>query len=58
MWTLIFYVSMGWGTASTGGPAVIDNLPSQAACMTEGARVKTVIGSNADWYKCVEKVTK
>ena len=57
MWTLIFYISVGWGTAATGGPAVVDNLPSREACVAEGERVKRSI-DQTDWYKCIEKVTK
>jgi hypothetical protein len=53
MWTLIFYVSVGFGTASTGGPAVIDNFASLEKCELAGYAVKQDI-KQLDWFKCVK----
>jgi hypothetical protein len=53
MWTLIFYVSVGWTTAATGGPAVIDNFASLEKCEQAGQAVKQEI-KQTDWVKCVK----
>lgn len=55
MWTLIFYVSVGLGTASHGGPATIENFTTQATCETAGKQIKIDI-PQTDWYKCVRYV--
>lgn len=52
-WILVFYVSSGFGTASTGGPAVIDKFSSGAACVIAGEELKKELGGKLDWFKCV-----
>lgn len=54
MWTLIFFVSTGWGNAALGGPATLDNFTSASQCRAAGEQIKTVLESKLDWYKCVE----
>jgi hypothetical protein len=53
MWTLIFYVSVGFGNASHGGPAVIDNFASLEKCELAGLALKREI-KKTDWVKCVK----
>lgn len=32
VWVLVFYMSIGFGSGATGGPATIDGFTSQARC--------------------------
>lgn len=32
VWVLVFYMSTGFGSASTGGPGVIDGFTTKQAC--------------------------
>lgn len=52
-WTLVFYISTGIGSGSTGGPAVIDNFKSGASCVVAGTELKRELGIRLDWFKCV-----
>jgi len=51
-WALIFYMSVGWGTASTGCPAVIEGFSSYEKCMTANAVVRRE--KQYDWGVCVQ----
>lgn len=39
-WALIFYLSTGFATLATGGPAVIDGFKTKDACIITGERFK------------------
>lgn len=51
---LLIYISSGFGTGATGGPAMI-SMPSVQACHEMGAAMKKDLGSKFDWYKCFYK---
>ena len=50
-WALIFYMSMGFGGGSTGGPSVVDGFTSPEACAAAQNQVKTM--KYYDWSICV-----
>lgn len=54
MFVLIMYLSVGWGTASTGGPVNIGEYYSYQTCDLAGSRIKRQI-DKADAYWCVQK---
>lgn len=54
---LVMYLTTGWGTVSTGGPLVVDDISSHAACEKIAGKLKAQVGSKYDWHFC-EEITK
>ena len=52
MWTLIFYISVGFGTGATGGPAVIENFRSEEACIKASKQLKSEYSTRYDDGRC------
>jgi hypothetical protein len=53
-WVLIFYMSVGFGTASTGGPAVIDGFTTEQNCKSALAKISN--HKRFDWGYCESMV--
>ncbi|WBF79263.1 hypothetical protein IACHDJAJ_00024 [Aeromonas phage vB_AdhS_TS3] len=54
---LVLYLSTGFGQYATGGPVVVDNITSEAACEKIANSIKNRIGRKYDWHIC-ERVEK
>lgn len=54
---LVMYLTTGWGSVSTGGPLVVDDISSRSACEKIADQVKAKVGSRYDWHFC-EEITK
>lgn len=54
---LVLYLSTGWGSVSTGGPLVVDNISSYSACEKIAGQLKEQVKGKYDWHFCQE-ITK
>lgn len=54
MWILIFYLSFGFGTGATGGPGVIDNFRTEAACVAASKQLEATYKSKYDGGHCIK----
>jgi len=54
-WTLVFYISHGFGLGATGGPAVIDGFTSEEKCLAAKAQVEKLKGFDYAYCLRIEK---
>lgn len=54
---LVLYLSTGFGQYATGGPIVVQDITSEAACEKIAGQLKEQLRGKYDWHFCQE-VTK
>lgn len=50
---LYLYISYGFGSSSTGGPLIIDNITSYEKCETIKHQFESQLGSKLDSAVCI-----
>lgn len=54
---LVMYLTTGWGSVSTGGPLVVDDISSYSACEKIAGQLKEQVKGKYDGHFCQE-ITK
>lgn len=54
VYVLLFYISIGYGTASTGGPSVINGFTTEVGCDQALQQLTKRLGSKLDFAYCIK----